>query len=89
MRLCQYPFAKNATKAVRFRDRFLIAFGNTDEIFAVASAKPAELGKKYMFGLILAPFLGWSSGTLIGAAAGALLRTQFAVPSELLYTVCF
>ena len=71
--LMSISLSQKMHKSVRFRDRFLIAFGNTDEIFAVASAKPAELGKKYMLGLILAPFLGWSSGTLIGAAAGALL----------------
>lgn len=71
--LMSISLSQKMHKSVRLRDRFLIAFGNTDEIFAVASAKPAELGKKYMFGLILAPFLGWSSGTLIGAAAGALL----------------
>lgn len=71
--LMSISLSQKMHKSVRLRDRFLIAFGNTDEIFAVASAKPAELGKKYMLGLILAPFLGWSSGTLIGAAAGALL----------------
>ena len=60
-------------KSVTVLDRLLIAFGNTDEIFAVASGQKEEVGKKYMYGLILMPYLGWAFGTLIGAAASAVL----------------
>lgn len=60
-------------KSVNLLDRFLIAFGNTDEIFAVASGQKGEVGKKYMYGLILSPYIGWSLGTLIGAAASSIL----------------
>lgn len=60
-------------KNVTLLDRLLIAFGNTDEIFAVASGQPQEVGKKYMYGLILMPYLGWTLGTLLGAAASAVL----------------
>ena len=59
--------------SVRLRDRFLIAFVNTDEVFAVASAKPSLVGRYYLFGLILTPYLGWSAGTLLGAVAGNIL----------------
>ena len=58
---------------VRLADRFLIAFVNTDEVFAVASSKNGTVGRNYMFGLILTPFLGWSVGTLAGAVAGDIL----------------
>lgn len=58
---------------IRLRDRFLIAFVNTDEVFAVASGKTGSVCRKYMFGLILTPYLGWSLGTLLGAAAGDIL----------------
>ena len=54
-------------------DRFLIAFSNTDEIFAVASGQKGEVGKKYMYGLALLPIVGWTLGTLIGAAASTVL----------------
>lgn len=53
-------------------DRFLCAFGVTDEIFAVAVSKK-EVSKKYMYGLILLPFIGWSTGTLTGALLGSIL----------------
>ncbi len=60
-------------RSVSLLDRFLIAFGNTDEIFAVASGQKNEVGKKYMYGLILTPYFGWALGTLLGAAASAVL----------------
>lgn len=59
--------------SVRLRDRFLISFVNTDEVFAVSSGKAGKVGRKYMFGLILTPYIGWSLGTLFGAIAGNVL----------------
>ena len=56
-------------------DRFLISFGNTDEIFAAAVSQSMPVGKKYMLGLILLPFVGWVSGTVAGAVAGNVLPT--------------
>ncbi|MBE7024739.1 MAG: AzlC family ABC transporter permease [Ruminococcaceae bacterium] len=58
---------------IRMRDRFLIAFVNTDEVFAVAAGQGKAVERRYMHGLILTPFLGWSVGTLLGAAAGDIL----------------
>lgn len=58
--------------SVRLADRFLIAFVNTDEVFAVATSKE-EVGRTYMFGLILTPYIGWSAGTAVGAIAGSIL----------------
>lgn len=59
--------------SVRLLDRFLIAFVNTDEVFAVAMAQDVPVGRRYLYGLILTPYLGWSAGTLLGAVAGNLL----------------
>ena len=59
--------------SVRLIDRFLISFGNTDEIFAVSASKRGTLGRKYFYGLILMPYIGWSGGTLLGAIAGNIL----------------
>lgn len=58
---------------VRLGDRFVIAFVNTDEVYAVAASRPGSIGRGYMYGLIIPPFLGWSTGTLIGCIAGSLL----------------
>ncbi len=53
--------------------RLLISFGITDEVFAVAVSQPGLLTSTYMMGLILPPIVGWTTGTLLGAAAGQLL----------------
>ncbi len=53
--------------------RLIFSFANTDEIFAVASSQPGMVGKKYLYGLMLTPFLGWTLGTLLGGVAGTLL----------------
>ena len=53
--------------------RLIFAFCNTDEIFAVASSQPGTVGKRYLYGLMVMPWLGWSLGTILGAAAGSLL----------------
>ena len=71
--LMSISLANRLGKSVKLIDRFIIAFMNTDEVFAVASSKRENVGKKYMFGLIITPFLGWSGGTLIGAVAGDIL----------------
>ena len=53
--------------------RMIFSFANTDEIFAVASSQPGKVGKYYLYGLMLTPWIGWSLGTFLGAAAGTLL----------------
>lgn len=53
--------------------RLAVSYGITDEIFAVASAQIHPVTPPYMYGLILISFLGWSTGTLLGAAAGEIL----------------
>ena len=58
---------------VTLLDRFVIAFFNTDEIFAVASGRGNLVGKHYMYGLGLTPFLGWTLGTTLGSIAGNIL----------------
>jgi predicted branched-subunit amino acid permease len=56
----------------RLLDRFLCAFGITDEIFAVAVSKK-QVSSKYIYGLITLPFFGWTIGTLLGALLGSIL----------------
>lgn len=53
--------------------RCLVAFGNTDEIFAIATRQEESLKPSYMAGLILSPYLGWVGGTVLGATAASLL----------------
>lgn len=59
--------------SVRTWERFIMAFGMTDEIFAIASARKDPVRSSYFYGLMTLPVLGWSLGTLLGAAAGSIL----------------
>ena len=53
--------------------RLIIAFANTDEIFAVSMQQPRKLTASYMAGLILTPVVGWTLGTFVGGAATQLM----------------
>lgn len=53
--------------------RLAASYGITDEIFAICSAQKERLTPAYMYGMILVAFLGWVTGTTLGAAAGQLL----------------
>ena len=56
--------------------RLFFSFMNTDEIFAVASSQPGKVSHWYLYGLMTAPYLGWSVGTILGAVAGTLLMNM-------------
>lgn len=71
--LMSVSLSQKVSDNVRPIDRFIISFMNTDEVFGVASGCKGTVGRRFLYGLILTPFLGWSLGTLLGAAAGAIL----------------
>ncbi len=71
--LMSVSLSQKFSHKVKLKDKLLISYANTDEIFAVAISQKGEIGKKYMLGLMLLPILGWTSGTLIGAIAGNIL----------------
>ncbi len=71
--LMSVSLSQKLDKSVRLLDRLLIAFGNTDEIFAVATGQGKPVGSRYMLGLIAMPYVGWALGTFLGAAAASLL----------------
>jgi 4-azaleucine resistance transporter AzlC len=71
--LMSLSLSQKLDKSFTTPKRLIASYGITDEIFAVASAQPGLLKPSYMYGLIFISFLGWSSGTIIGAAAGEFL----------------
>ncbi len=71
--LMSVSLAQKLSPKVSFAEKLCIAYGNTDEIFAVSISQYGEVGTRYMAGLIILPVLGWTSGTLIGAIAGNIL----------------
>ena len=71
--LMSISLSQKLGKSVTMLDRFLVSFANTDEVFAVSSANSGNVGKRYMYGLIIPPIIGWTLGTLCGALAGDVL----------------
>lgn len=59
--------------------KLIIAFGNTDEIFAVAMNHQRSLTLPYMAGLQSLPILGWTAGTLLGAVACDLMPKSVSI----------
>lgn len=74
--LMSVSLSQKFSPRVKLRDKLLIAYANTDEIFAVAVSQKGEIGKKYMVGLMLLPVLGWTLGTFTGSVAGNVLPTM-------------
>ncbi len=71
--LMSVSLSQKLGRSVTMLDRFIIAFVNTDEVFAVAASNKCSVGRRYLYGLILTPYIGWSVGTLLGSAAGDIL----------------
>ncbi len=53
--------------------RMITAFGITDEIFALTYSQKSPITAAYMLGMIFISWVGWTSGTLVGALAGSFL----------------
>ena len=71
--LMSLSLSQRLDKSVTMLDRMIIAFCNTDEVFAVAAAQKGEVGRWYLYGLICLPYAGWALGTLLGAVASGIL----------------
>ena len=86
--LMSLSLSQKFARSVHTGHRLAIAYGITDEIFAVASSKKGKVGQWYMYGLIFLPVVGWVSGTLGGAVQVQLCRNLSEVHWVLLYTEC-
>ena len=58
--------------SVSRKQKLLMSFGVTDEIFAVASNEK-EVSISFFSGLSVIPYIGWAMGTLLGALIGGFL----------------
>ena len=71
--LMRQALSQRMGSRIGFWPRLIIAFFNTDEIFALAMAEQQPLTTSFLLGLGLTPFIGWTGGTLCGALAGSVL----------------
>ncbi len=56
--------------------RFTTSFGITDEVFGVAASEKGLIGKRFMYGLITLPYIGWALGTALGVYAQNILPSS-------------
>ena len=68
--------------------RLVVAYGVTDEIFAVELSHRV-VRARYAAGLMALPILGWTSGTVVGALAGEVLPESLAGPMGVLLYAMF
>lgn len=71
--LMSLALSQRMGQRIGFLPRLIIAFFNTDEIFALAMARVEPLTVPFMLGLGTLPIVGWTLGTLSGALAGSVL----------------
>lgn len=74
--LMAISLSQNLDPKFTLRHRLIAAYGITDEIFALCSTRKKPVTPSYMYGIILVATLGWTLGTLLGAAAGEILPAQ-------------
>ncbi len=53
--------------------RLVASFGITDEVFGVAASENGLIGRRFMYGLITLPYIGWALGTTLGVYAQNIL----------------
>jgi predicted branched-subunit amino acid permease len=71
--LMSLSLSQKLSDDVKGWQRLIIAYGNTDEIFAVAMAHQKSLTFPYMIGLQSLPVAGWTLGTILGSVAAGLM----------------
>jgi predicted branched-subunit amino acid permease len=77
--LMSLSLSQKLSENVKWWQRLVIAFANTDEIFAVAMAHQKSLTFAYMVGLQSLPIIGWTLGTVLGSVAAGLMPTSVSV----------
>lgn len=71
--LMSLSLSQRLAPSVNLGKRLIMSFTNTDEIFAVVSGRGVPVTFSFMSGVSIVSWLGWSGGTLFGAAAGEVL----------------
>lgn len=71
--LMSLSLSQKVDEAMSSLQRFVLSFGVTDEIFAVAMQQEGSINARYFSGLIVTPYIGWAVGTFLGATATGLL----------------
>lgn len=84
--LMSFSLSQKLDRKYKSFHKFPVAFGVTDEIYAVSSARPGKSSPFFHYGAMALAIPGWTIGTLIGGVAGQLLpATVIAALSVAIY----
>ena len=81
--LMSFSLSQKVDKKMTLRQRLMIGYGITDEIFAVSSMETESLSARFMYGLITVPVFGWTVGTAAGALASQIMPGALSAAMEL------
>lgn len=81
--LMSFSLSQNLNQKISAWKRWIIGFGITDEIFAVASMEQKKIQGSFMIGLIATPLVGWTLGTTLGALASGIMPSFLSSAMEL------
>lgn len=71
--LMSFTISQKYDRSYPFWHRFIVAFGVTDEIFAVTAAQKGKVSPFFNYGAMALSIPGWTFGTLAGAVSGSIL----------------
>lgn len=71
--LMSISLAQKTGTRIPLAQRLLMAYGITDEIYAIAISQKGTIRFAWFMGLVLGPVIGWSAGTWLGASASNIL----------------
>lgn len=71
--LMSFTLSQKLSREESWLHRFGVAFGVTDEIFAISAAQSGRGSAFYNYGAMAVAIPGWTLGTAVGALSGSLL----------------
>lgn len=71
--LMSISLAQKVPSGLPLWKRMIMAYGITDEIFAVSASEKGTVGFSWFLGLMTLPVIGWTAGTFCGGAARSFL----------------
>ena len=74
--LMSFSLSQQVTIRIKPATRLAMSLFLTDEVFALANEKGAEITPAYYFGLATLPYVGWQLGTLVGYLSGGIFPSS-------------
>lgn len=76
--LMSCSLSQKIAPSTKMRHRLVMSYYVTDEIFGAASGVEGRLNPWYQYGMAIVAGPGWTAGTFLGAALGAVLPVRMA-----------